>query len=170
MYYFSLLIGLKYKETAQARKAGCEFCYLIVPSSNRPPEKQILPLTFSGTYQVELTCMFPPDVGSKCPKVLKRLKEKWRRKAIKLGDRPTQYSNTPSCDKKTRFSERYLCKKIFTSSIQFLTWIYLLFQFRYFSPGIYEELLRTKRQWDPENKFNHCQSIGNNDENCCPTS
>ena len=47
---------------------------------------------------------------------------------------------------------------------------YYLFQFRYFSPGIYEELLRTKRQWDPENKFNHCQSIGNNDENCCPTS
>ena len=109
MQYFSLLIGLKYKETAQARKAGCEFCYLIVPSSNRPPEKQILPLTFSGTYQVELTCMFPPDVGSKCPKVLKRLKEKWRRKAIKLGDRPTQYSNTPSCDKKTRFGERYIC-------------------------------------------------------------
>lgn len=108
MQYFSLLIGLKYKETAQARKAGCEFCYLIVPSSNRPPEKQILPLTFSGTYQVELTCMFPPDVGSKCPKVLKRLKEKWRRKAIKLGDRPTQYSNTPSCDKKTRFGERYI--------------------------------------------------------------
>ena len=108
LVHFSILIGLKYKETAQARKAGCEFCYLIVPSSNRPPEKQILPLTFSGTYQVELTCMFPPDVGSKCPKVLKRLKEKWRRKAIKLGDRPTQYSNTPSCDKKTRFGERYV--------------------------------------------------------------
>ena len=55
--------------------------------------------------------MFPPDVGSKCPKVLKRLKEKWRRKAIKLGDRPTQYSNTPSCDKKTRFGERYISIK-----------------------------------------------------------
>ena len=52
--------------------------------------------------------MFPPNVGSKCPKVLKRLKEKWRRKAIKLGDRPTQYSNTPSCDKKTGFGERYV--------------------------------------------------------------
>ena len=98
--------GLKRKESAKARKAGCEFCYLIVPSSNRGPQNQILPLTFSGTFQVELTCMFPPNVGSQCPKILKNIKEKWRRKALKNGDRPTQYAKTPSCDKKTPFGER----------------------------------------------------------------
>ena len=91
--------------------------------------------------------MFPPNVGSKCPKVLKNIKEQWRRKSIQIGDRPTQYYNIPSCDKdKTLRSGE-----------------------RYFNPDVYEELLKTKHQWDPENKFNHCQSIGNDNENCCPT-
>ena len=60
-------------------------------SSNRPPNQSILPLTYVGTYQVELTCTYPPNVGSKCPKVLKNLKETWRRKAIELGDSDAMY-------------------------------------------------------------------------------
>ena len=44
----------------------------------------------------------------------------------------------------------------------------LLFHYRYYNPGVYEKLLYTKRIWDPYNKFNHCQSIGNEDESCCP--
>ena len=51
--------------------------------------------------------MYPPNVGSRCPTVLKNVKEKFRRKAIKQGDRPTQYANTPSCDLKTKFGNRY---------------------------------------------------------------
>ena len=139
--------GLKYKEKIQARKAGCEFCFFVIHSSNRSPQNQIFNLTFSGKFQLELSCLFPPYVGSKCPKVLRNIKEQWRRKSIQIGDRPTQYYNIPSCDKdKTLKSGE-----------------------RYFNPDVYEELLKTKRQWDPENKFYHCQSIGNDNENCCPT-
>ena len=43
------------------------------------------------------------------------------------------------------------------------------FPYRYFSPGIYEQLLATKKFWDPRNKFNYCQSIGNDEKDCCPT-
>ena len=81
---------------------------MLAHSSTKHYENQIFPLTFTGSFQFELTCMFKPDSGSKCPKVLKNIKEQWRTKAINLGDRPTQYANTPSCDKKTSFGERYL--------------------------------------------------------------
>lgn len=138
------VFGLRNKESEAARKAGCEFCYLIAPSSSRPTSESILPLTDTGKYQIELTCMYPPNSGSKCPQVLKKVKEMFRRRAIALGDNPTQYSNTPSCDLKGQFGDRY------------------------FSPGVYDRLLKAKRLWDPENIFNHCQSIGNNNQNCCP--
>ena len=98
--------GLKHKESKLARKAGCEFCYLIVPSSARSPDNSIFKLTKVGNFQVELTCMYPPNVGSRCPKVLKNIKEKFRRHAIHLGDSPTQYANTPTCDLKTKFRDR----------------------------------------------------------------
>lgn len=138
------VFGLKNKESKLAKSAGCEFCYLIVPSSARPLSRPILPLTFTGKFQVELTCMFPPNVGSRCPTVLKNIKEKFRRTAVRLGDSPSQYANTPSCDLKGRFGDRY------------------------FRPGVYEKLLKTKNYWDPENVFSHCQSIGNANEKCCP--
>ena len=136
------VFGIRNRDTKTALKSGCEFCYLIVPSSNR--KENILPLTFTGPFQIELTCMYDPRGHSRCPRILRNVKDLFRRKALALGDRPTQYANTPSCDKKTGFSERY------------------------FSPGIYEKLLATKWHWDPENKFNHCQSIGSTDESCCP--
>ena len=44
--------------------------------------------------------------------------------------------------------------------------ILFIISYRYYNPGVYEKLLYTKRIWDPYNKFNHCQSIGN--ESCCP--
>ena len=98
--------GLKHKESKLARKAGCEFCYLIATSSARSPDNSIFKLTKVGSFQVDLTCMYPPNVGSRCPKVLKNAKEKFRRQAISLGDQPTQYANTPSCDLKTKFRDR----------------------------------------------------------------
>jgi hypothetical protein len=100
------VFGLKNKDSKLARAAGCEFCYLIVPSSSRSANRPILPLTATGKFQIELTCMFPPNVGSRCPSVLKHIKEGFRRKAISLGDSPTQYANTPSCDLKGPFGSR----------------------------------------------------------------
>ena len=106
-------LGLKNKESEFAKQAGCEFCYLVVPSSSRSPKNPIFKLTKTGKYQMDLTCMYPPNVGSRCPTVLKNIKEKFRRKAIKLGDSLTQYANTPSCDIKTKFQNRYIFEKVF---------------------------------------------------------
>ena len=49
-----ILSGLKYKDSKMARKAGCEFCYLIVPSSTRSPNNPIFKLTNTGNYQAYL--------------------------------------------------------------------------------------------------------------------
>ena len=113
--------------------------------------------------------MFPPNSGSKCPKILKHVKQKWQVNAIKLGDRPTQYANTPSCDKYSSFGNR--C--IFHSMLQKYVCIYeideTIFSFcRYFTEGVYDKLLKAKMIWDPKNIFNHCQSVGNEDQDCCP--
>ena len=103
-----IFLGLESKNvSAKAKESGCDLCYLIAHSSTRPPEKSIFPLTNTGKFQFELTCMFPPNSGSKCPKILKHVKHKWQANAIKLGDRPTQYANTPSCDKYSAFGNRY---------------------------------------------------------------
>ena len=40
--------------------------------------------------------------------------------------------------------------------------------FRYFTAGVYDKLLKAKMTWDPKNIFNHCQSVGNEDQDCCP--
>jgi len=102
-----LFSGLESKNvSAKAKESGCDLCYLIAHSSTRPPEKSIFPLTNTGKFQFELTCMFPPNSGSKCPQILKHVKQKWQSNAIKLGDRPTQYANTPSCDKYSAFGKR----------------------------------------------------------------
>jgi hypothetical protein len=98
------VFGLRNKESKAARRAGCEFCYLVAPTSSRPDS--ILPLTNTGKYQIELTCMYPPNKGSRCPAVLQNVKESFRRRAIELGDQPTQYANTPSCDLKGKFRDR----------------------------------------------------------------
>ena len=138
------VFGLFKKESYTARKAGCEFCFLAIVSSKRPATTKI-PIILSGSFQFELSCLFPKEItNSKCPHVLKNIKETLKRKAIILGNKPMQYPNTPSCDAKDSFKSRY------------------------FSLENYEKLLRTKTFWDPNNKFNHCQSIGNDNENCCP--
>ena len=137
------VFGLFNKESKNARKSGCEFCFLVIVSSRRSASTKI-PIRLSGNFQFELSCMYPKERASNCPKVLKNVKETLRQKAVILGDKPMQYLNTPSCDYQQSFKNRY------------------------FSPGSYERLLKTKMHYDPGNKFNHCQSIGNDNENCCP--
>ena len=57
-----------------------------------------------------------------------------------------QYTNTPSCDRGLgHFGDRYWGREN------------------------YQRLLRIKGQWDPQNVFHHCQSIGSSpNSNCCP--
>ena len=56
-----------------------------------------------------------------------------------------QYTNTPSCDGTGDFGERY------------------------YGAEKYRRLLRIKKIWDPDNVFNHCQSVGSDpNSKCCP--
>ena len=97
-----------------------------------------------GNFQVEMTCQYQPNINSRCPKVVRRAKTTMRNIAIQKGERLTQYWNTPTCDESNDFTKRY------------------------WSSQNYEMLLKAKSFWDPENVFNHCQSIGSTKENCCP--
>ncbi len=60
------------------------------------------------------------------------------------GDIPTQYLNTPTCDYRGDFGNRYWGLKN------------------------YPTLEYTKKHWDPDNVFHFCQSVGSSDEFCCP--
>ena len=137
------VLGLLNKDSKIAQKSGCEFCFMVIVSTRRNTSEEI-PLKFTKGYQLELTCLYPKNVPSKCPKILKNLKENFWTSSIRQGDVPRQYLNTPSCDKFSSYKEKY------------------------FANGAYEKLLNTKLFWDPGNVFNHCQSIGNENEDCCP--
>ena len=137
------VFGLYQQNYTASFESGCEFCYLTIVSFNQASNIQV-PAIFEGPFVFDLTCLYPRKDVSRCPKVLSNIKENLFRKSVKHGDKPYQYINTPSCDHSQSFKERY------------------------FRPGIYDKLLKTKQFWDPKNVFNHCQSIGNDKENCCP--
>lgn len=129
------------KNKPAVKKAGCEYCYLVVPSTKKA---KFLPLTDVGKFQIELTCTYPPNANVACPKILRDIKEEMVRRAVKYGDTPTQYLNTPTCDYRGDFGNRY------------------------WGLSSYPKLLESKSYWDPDNVFHFCQSVGSNDESCCP--
>ena len=85
--------------------AGCDFCYFIVVSTSQP-ERPIFPIGETGRYQIELTCTYEPNKNKACPRVLQHIKEKFDRDARALGDTPTQYVNTPSCERTDDFGPK----------------------------------------------------------------
>lgn len=97
--------GFKHKYSRRSMAAGCDFCYFIVVSTSRP-DRPILPLTDTGLYQIELTCTYRPYAHKKCPHMLQHVKEGFVSRAMQLGDTPTQYVNTPSCDIRGDFGTR----------------------------------------------------------------
>lgn len=129
------------KNKPSVKKAGCEYCYLVVPSTVK---ESFLPLTDVGKFQIELTCSYPPNANVACPHVLRDIKEELVKRALYQGDTPTQYLNTPTCDYRGDFGNRYWGTKN------------------------YPPLLESKQYWDPDNVFHFCQSVGSNDESCCP--
>ena len=137
------IFGLHNRASKKSLKSGCEFCFFAIVASHRLANQNI-PVVMKGPFSYELSCLYPRKEGSKCSNLMKNIKENLRSKSLQNGDKPFQYLNTPSCDLKDSFKNRY------------------------FRPGVYEKLLRTKHYWDPKNRFNHCHSIGNDNENCCP--
>ena len=140
-------------------KSECEFCWLAIVAINTDKIAELsTPISSSysftssndvlavdlGDFQVEVTCQYRPKTNSRCPKIVKRAKTLMRNYAIRHGEKLTQYWNTPTCDDANDFRTRY------------------------WSPHNYKMLLKAKEFWDPENTFNHCQSIGSTNEDCCP--
>ena len=152
------LFGIDNYGSRLSARQGCEYCFLAVIISNQDvftklptfsefrftPFKEIQPNDV-GNFQVELSCLYKPNVNSKCPKVVRNAKRLLDKSAIRSGERLTQYYNTPSCDSKSKkFNQRYWSEK---NNIL---------------------LQNAKRHWDPQNMFHHCHSVGSTIENCCP--
>ena len=153
------LFGFRNMDSRLSSKFGCEFCWMdIIAINTNLIGKLSTPIFTStsftssndvisvdlGNFQVEVTCHYKPGINSRCPKTIARAKTMMRNLAIRKGEKFTQYWNTPSCDESKDFKTRY------------------------FNPENYKMLLKAKEVWDPENIFNHCQSIGSTTENCCP--
>ena len=64
-----------------------------------------------------MTCLYKGGRGSSCPKTVYRAKTAFQNSAIRHGERLTQYYNTPSCDKKTNFKNRYSIKGFYLLTI-----------------------------------------------------
>ena len=153
------LFGLRNIDSTLSAKSQCEFCFLSIASINSnianglatpilslssfTSFKDVIPIE-SGNFQLDMTCHYKPNINSMCPKVVKRAKTSMRNAAVLNGERLTQYWNTPSCDTSKDFKRRY------------------------WSDKSYKMLHEAKRFWDPQNVFNHCQSVGSTVENCCP--
>ena len=91
-------------------KAGCEFCYVSlvvsVQSISRPEPIRLIEANDAGKFVLEMTCLYKPNVNSRCPKVVRNAKTMFRNTAIRNGERLAQYPNTPSCDNTNDFTQR----------------------------------------------------------------
>ena len=154
------LFGLSNMGSRKAAEAECEFCWFAFTAINSDQINDLSTPIWSkssfttandvkpvdrGNIQADLTCMYKPKINSRCHKVVQRAKTLMQNEAIRNGEKLTQYLNTPSCDSTKPFTQRY------------------------WNPENYDMLLRAKKHWDPDNRFNYCQSIGSEDKNCCPS-
>ena len=152
------LFGFQNYGSRRSARLGCEYCLLAIVASNMDvftklpsfsefrftPFREIQPNDV-GNFQLELSCLYKPNVQSKCPQIVRNAKRLFTRSAARSGEKLTQYYNTPSCDSKDRN-----------------------FQNRYWSDKNNQILLKAKHFWDSKNVFNHCHSVGSTVENCCP--
>ena len=153
------IFGFKNGNSRNSGASECELCSFSIGAINTDQINKLAtpiwsPNSFTthndaisvdiGNIQADFLCLYKPKINSKCPKIVKRAKTLMVKEAIRHGEKLTQYLNTPSCDSSVSFSQRYWSEKN------------------------YNMLLKAKEHWDPENVFNHCQSIGSKDNNCCP--
>ena len=138
-------------------EVGCTYCFWALVIHQRPSEETVkkrnklanIHVDFANAseaqkaYSFEFTCSFDAESTSKM--------EKCKRKVDKIAgnliddDVYMQYYNTPSCHETLKIPshQRYWGSK-------------------------YDSLLKLKSEWDPLNVFNHCHSIGSENEHCCP--
>ena len=58
---------------------------------------------FIFLFKVEMTCLYKGGKDAACPKHVYRAKTAFQNAAIRHNERLTQYYNTPSCDKDSKF-------------------------------------------------------------------
>ena len=102
------------------------------------------PVTIPNNIKFLPCSTYPPNANVACPRILREIKEELVRRTLREGDTPTQYLNTPTCDVRGDFGNRY------------------------WGLHSYPKLLNSKTYWDPDNVFHFCQSVGSTDESCCP--
>ena len=132
---------------SNTRIPECDFCLWILYIGKEGVNDEIIADTKIGPLSLELACTY--DAGnhfkaSKCPKAMAEIQRQIYQNARKFGQTPRQYVNTPGCHDSEFFS----------------------FGERYWGDS-YQRLLKIKEYWDPENVFNHCQSVGSTKEDCC---
>jgi len=134
------------KQIMQA--TGCDFCWFSFYYENHfrfrnhTAERVSLPPPRElGPFMWDFSCLFR-DRNSRCPARVRQLKEDLSLNTAVVKVSQFQYGNTPSCEK-IDFGKRYWGSN-------------------------YPRLLKIKQAWDPGNVFNHCQSVGSTEQNCCP--
>merc|ERR1719312_322041 len=132
---------------------GCDYCFWMVLYRNRQALGDI-PISTETTdhlpksLDTNLVCMFS-DPASQCPNIVSEIKTEVESFIISQEPGYSKYYNFPSCSSVSGdWAERYWGDNL-------------------------PALLNIKDEWDPENVFNHCQSVGSSDlsgQACCPFS
>lgn len=85
-----------------ALKSGCEFCTWFYNFVNQKVPIDVIPGQDLGFIAVEVDCGANSQVygkGRRCAETMANLKTLMSNNAFKIGEKPIQYVNTPSCDK-----------------------------------------------------------------------
>jgi len=147
--------GNKRSDFLKSVNDGCDYCFWMIHYRNRQYQTPISALNPISTERSEekpdsldtnLVCMFK-DPTSDCSAIVNDIKERIEAKAEAIDPTYTKYVNFPSCSNPS-WAEKYWGSGVST-------------------------LETIKTEWDPDNLFNHCQSIGSSPvsgQGCCPFS
>ncbi len=150
------LFGLRAPISNTKVEVGCDACnwFFTIWSGTRHPVRFFAndrrrEGTGDTRYAFEFTCsynQYDRRRAKMCKAHVEDIRSHLNSRHLKFGTTHHHYYNTPSCHPKARH-ERPFFERYFGES--------------------YGHLLRIKEEWDPHNVFNHCHSIGSNEEDCC---
>lgn len=147
--------GVRRQEFLKAVNDGCDYCFLMIHYRNRQSQTSlslINPISNEKddnnptAIETNLVCMFKDDTKG-CPALVKTVKDSIESNLEVENPNYSKYVNFPSCsDQSNSWADQYWGANVPT-------------------------LEAIKDEWDPENIFNHCQSVGSDaisGQNCCP--
>ena len=77
-----------------------------VQQIERPEAIRLIENNDAGKFVLEMTCLYKPNIKSRCPKIVRNAKTQFRNAGIRNGEKFAQYPNTPSCDSTNDFQQR----------------------------------------------------------------